>query len=75
VLELWAQSALSVKRAHDLGRSWKFVLLLFVPGVNLWPLFELWLLRGTLGDNPYGPDPLLGPGWPEAQLPPPRPEV
>jgi uncharacterized membrane protein YhaH (DUF805 family) len=67
VLELWAQAALSVKRAHDRGRSWKFVLLLLVPGVNLWPLAELWLMRGTPGDNEYGPDSL--------QRPVPKPQI
>ncbi|MGD2135744.1 MAG: DUF805 domain-containing protein [Gemmatimonadales bacterium] len=60
-LELWAQAALSVKRAHDRGRSWKFVLLMLVPLVQLWPMFELFLLRGTVGENRFGPDPLARP--------------
>jgi uncharacterized membrane protein YhaH (DUF805 family) len=58
VLELWAQAALSVKRAHDRGRSGWFVLVLLVPLVQIWPFIVLWFLRGTAGDNQYGPDPL-----------------
>ena len=61
LLELWAQAALSVKRAHDRGRSGWFVLVLLVPLVQVWPFIELWFLRGTAGDNQYGPDPLQGP--------------
>jgi uncharacterized membrane protein YhaH (DUF805 family) len=58
VLELWAQAALSVKRAHDRGRSGWFVLVLLVPLVQIWPFIELWFLRGTVGDNRFGGDPL-----------------
>ncbi len=58
ILELWAQAALSVKRSHDRGRSGWFVLVLFIPLVQIWPFIELWFLRGTTGDNQYGPDPL-----------------
>lgn len=60
-LELWAQAALAVKRSHDRGRSGKFALLLLVPAVQLWPAVELWFLRGTVGENTYGPDPLAPP--------------
>ncbi len=60
ILELWAQAALSVKRAHDRDRSGWFVLVMLIPLVNIWPIIELWLLRGTTGDNQYGPDPLPG---------------
>ena len=59
ILELWAQAALGVKRAHDRGRSGWFVLVLFIPVVQIWPFIELWFLRGTTGDNQYGSDPLL----------------
>ena len=34
------------------------ILLLFVPLVNLWPVVELLFLRGTVGPNQYGPDPV-----------------
>lgn len=61
LLEVWAQAALSVKRAHDRGRSWKFALVLLVPLVQIWPIIELWFLRGKPGENEYGPDPLPAP--------------
>lgn len=67
LLELWAQAALSVKRAHDRDRSGWFVLVLLVPLVQIWPFIELWFLRGTKGDNQFGSDPL--------QSPDPRPEI
>jgi uncharacterized membrane protein YhaH (DUF805 family) len=57
---LWISLALSVKRAHDRGRSGWFVLVCFVPLLNLWPLVEFYFLRGTYGQNDYGPDPLGG---------------
>jgi len=28
--------------------------------VSIWAFVELYCLRGTVGDNPYGPDPLAG---------------
>jgi uncharacterized membrane protein YhaH (DUF805 family) len=31
-------------------------------GVSVWALVELGCLRGTIGDNQYGPDPLAGRG-------------
>ncbi len=67
LLELWAQAALYVKRAHDRGRSGKFVLLFLVPLVQIWPFIELSFLRGTTGDNEYGGDPLPRPAD-QAQL-------
>ncbi len=45
-----------VKRAHDRGRSGWFVLLLLVPLANLWAIVELLFLRGTVGENKFGPD-------------------
>jgi uncharacterized membrane protein YhaH (DUF805 family) len=53
-----ASLMLGVKRAHDRNRSGWFLLLSFVPVLNLWPLIELGFLRGTVGTNDYGPDPL-----------------
>ncbi len=71
ILELWAQAALSVKRSHDRGRSGWFVLVLFIPLVQIWPFIELWFLSGTTGDNQYGPDPLPG-SIPKSQIAPGR---
>jgi len=55
---LYPSLMVMVKRLHDRGRSGWFVLLVFVPLVNLWPLIEISFLRGTRGSNNYGPDPL-----------------
>ena len=57
---LWISLAMGVKRAHDRGRSGWFLLVGLVPLLNLWPLVELYFLRGTVGQNQYGPDPLGG---------------
>jgi uncharacterized membrane protein YhaH (DUF805 family) len=58
LLNIYPYLAVSVKRCHDRGRSGWFLLLLLIPLVNLWPSIELAFLRGTLGPNQYGPDPL-----------------
>lgn len=52
--------ALSIKRFHDMGFSGWFSVLLVVPFLNLAvSLFWLGFVKGTDGDNNYGPDPLL----------------
>ena len=48
--------AVSVRRLHDSGRSGWFVLLLFVPLINLFCI-ALLCLPGTPGPNRYGPQP------------------
>ncbi|MAE99108.1 MAG: hypothetical protein CME00_03095 [Geminicoccus sp.] len=60
---LWAGIASAVKRLHDCNRTGWFYLLVFIPGIG--PLLMLiWLgfIRGTVGENKFGPDPndLLG---------------
>ena len=49
---------LDVRRLHDLDRSGWFVLLLFVPLVNLLFVLYLWFMPGTVGYNRFGEDPL-----------------
>jgi uncharacterized membrane protein YhaH (DUF805 family) len=44
-----------VKRLHDLGKSGWWVLLFFVPFVNIICLFYLFFARGQATDNQYGP--------------------
>ena len=51
---LWPSIVIYVKRARDRGRSGWFVLLLFVPVLNIWALIEFLFLPGTMGDNAYG---------------------
>ncbi len=55
---IYPSIAVSVKRFHDRGRSGWFLLVMLIPLVNIWPLIELWFLKGTTGSNQYGPDPL-----------------
>ncbi len=47
----------TIKRAHDRNHSGWFILLCFIPILNLWPAIELGFLAGTNGPNQYGPDP------------------
>ncbi len=58
LLALYPSIAVGVKRCHDRNRSGWFLLVAFIPLVNLWLLIELAFLRGTVGANQYGPDPL-----------------
>ncbi len=53
--------AMNVKRCHDRGRSGWFVLVSFIPIVSIWYLIEVGFLKGDIGDNGYGPDPLVVP--------------
>ena len=49
----------SVKRAHDRGRSGWFVLLWLLPVIGwIWLFVELGFLRGTIGRNRFGRDPV-----------------
>lgn len=50
----WPGYALAVKRVHDRNRSGWFLLLLFIPIINLWPAFELLFGAGTPGENRFG---------------------
>ena len=40
-----------IRRAHSRGRSAYFCLLLFIPPISLWPLFELWFFPENLGSK------------------------
>lgn len=55
---LWPSIAILIKRSHDRDRSGWFILLFLVPLLNLWPAIELLFLRGTIGANRYGADPV-----------------
>jgi uncharacterized membrane protein YhaH (DUF805 family) len=48
-----------VKRCHDLGLPGTFVLLLFVPIVNLFWIVALLFVPGNAAPNLYGPPPLF----------------
>ena len=50
---------LAIKRCHDRDKSGWFVLISFIPVVGpIWLLVELGFLRGSDGQNRFGPDPL-----------------
>ncbi len=55
---IWPSLAILIKRAHDRDWPWPFILLFLVPIVSLWPLVELLFLRGTIGSNRFGADPV-----------------
>ena len=56
---LWIGLVLSVKRWHDRNKSGRWVLINLVPVVGwLWHLIECGFLRGTIGPNRFGQDPL-----------------
>ena len=55
--------AVTAKRWHDRDKSGWWVLIGFIPVIGfLWTLVECGCLKGTDGDNRYGPDP-LGPDF------------
>jgi uncharacterized membrane protein YhaH (DUF805 family) len=58
---LVTSSMLAIKRCHDRDKSGWFVLISLIPVIGpLWLLVELGFLRGSAGDNRFGPDPLTG---------------
>jgi len=55
----WASLAVTIKRLHDRNKSFWWILLFQVPIIgSIWALIELGFLRGTVGSNKYGEDPL-----------------
>ncbi len=59
VLALWIGLAIAAKRWHDRNKSAWWILIVFVPAVGgLWYLIECGFLRGTMGPNKFGSDPL-----------------
>lgn len=56
---LYPTLALYTKRWHDRGKSGWWTLIILIPIIGgIWALIELGILRGTVGPNQYGPDPL-----------------
>ena len=49
---------LAKKRFNDLGYNGWCVLSLFIPVLNAIPVVILLFIKGTVGPNKYGPDPL-----------------
>lgn len=48
----------SIRRMHDKDKSGWWLLIAFVPIVGVLYLLYLFVTRGTVGDNRFGPDPL-----------------
>ena len=58
---IWPVIVLYAKRWHDRDKSGWWTLIGFVPVIGaIWLVVELGILRGTQGDNRFGPDPLGG---------------
>ncbi len=51
------QTAVQVRRLHDQDRSGWLILLNFIPYVGTLIILVLMILKGTDGDNRFGPDP------------------
>ena len=50
----WMSTALTINRLHDRNHSGWFSLLLFIPLIQLWCLYELYFMRGTKWQNRFG---------------------
>jgi uncharacterized membrane protein YhaH (DUF805 family) len=56
---VWASLALQVKRIQDRDHDWYFLLVQLIPVVGpIWFFVEAVCLRGTVGDNRFGKDPV-----------------
>src|SRR5688572_1235434 len=56
---IWPSLAIQAKRWHDRDKSAWWILINLVPLVGwIWVLVENGFLRGTIGTNEYGVDPL-----------------
>lgn len=49
----------TVKRLHDRDRSGWWTLLGFIPFINLWLFIECVGMKGTPGENRFGPNPFV----------------
>ena len=45
---------IAIKRAHDIGRSGKFLLLMLIPLYGIYPALLLYFKAGSTGSNQYG---------------------
>jgi uncharacterized membrane protein YhaH (DUF805 family) len=59
IVSIWPQIAAAVKRFHDRNKSGWWVLIGFIPVIGLiWLLIDIGILKGTEGENQFGPDPV-----------------
>lgn len=60
VAVIWPSVVVQAKRWHDRNKSGRWIFIGLIPVVGwIWAIVENGFLKGTLGDNEYGPDPLL----------------
>ena len=52
--------AVSIRRLHDLDRTGWWILLALIPLIGAIILLVWYCMRGTVGPNRFGPDPLQG---------------
>ena len=61
---LWPMIAAGAKRLHDRDQSGWYQLIYLIPIIGaIWAFIYLGLLKGTDGDNRFGPDPLASTDW------------
>ena len=61
ILSLWFFISLGAKRYHDLDKPGMWLLIILIPIIGpLIYLVQCGFMRGTVGPNKYGPDPLMG---------------
>lgn len=61
IFSIWPSLAISVKRLHDRDQSGWWVLVGLIPILGgLYLFVVIGCLRGTVGENRFGPDPLGG---------------
>lgn len=59
LINIWFGLAVGAKRCHDRNRSGWFQAIMLIPILGwIWLLVELGFLKGTEGENRFGPDPL-----------------
>lgn len=49
--------AIAVRRLHDIGKDWKYLLIALIPIVGALYLLYLFVQDSQPGDNAYGPNP------------------
>jgi len=59
IILIWPSLSLGVKRCHDRDRSGWFLLIALIPILGaIWLLVEIGFMKGSAGENRFGPDPL-----------------
>lgn len=65
VFNIWSGICVGIKRYHDRDKSGWWLLIQLVPIVGpIWYFVEAFCLRGTVGPNRFGPDPITAPAQP-----------